>query len=379
ATSGLENPLTFWLLGLFFWRHTKGTSGNRSLFLLSLLAGLCALNRLDTILIVLPTVAWAVGRDPSMKRLASAALGAVPLLLWELFSLVYYGFLFPNTAYAKLGSGFDKMDLWQRGFAYFANSALVDPATLAVIAAAIFVSFRRPSRETTPIAAGIALYLLYIFYIGGDFMSGRFFAAPFYCALILLLRTPSTQAQTSVGAAAVVGLGIVAPFTPLLSTNDYGRSMDRSTDIGGIADERQYYYPATGLLSPERTGPYPAHGFAETGSALRERGPAVTEQGSVGFLGFMAGPGVHIIDVYAITDPLLARLPAKHNRYWRIGHFVRDIPDGYGESLETGTNQLADPKLARLYDALGIIVSGPLFSPERWQAIADVNLGRLDP
>ena len=38
------------------------------------------------------------------------------------------------------------------------------------------------------LAAGIALYLVYVASIGGDFMSGRFFAAPFFGAVLVLTR-----------------------------------------------------------------------------------------------------------------------------------------------------------------------------------------------
>ena len=38
-------------------------------------------------------------------------MGFLPLLCWEMFALLYYGFPFPNTAYAKLSHGLPRGEL----------------------------------------------------------------------------------------------------------------------------------------------------------------------------------------------------------------------------------------------------------------------------
>ena len=40
-----------------------------------------------------------------VRAFLPSVLGFIPLIAWELFSLIYYGFLLPNTAYAKLNTG----------------------------------------------------------------------------------------------------------------------------------------------------------------------------------------------------------------------------------------------------------------------------------
>jgi arabinofuranosyltransferase len=62
------------------------------------------------------------------------------------------------------------------------------------------------------------------------------------------------------------------------------------------------------------------------------------------------------VDIFALSDPLLARLPANPDS--RTGHFLRDIPAGYIETLETGQNRLTDPDLAAYYDQLRRVISG---------------------
>ena len=56
STSGLENPLTHLILGVFFYVYLRKGSGYKSLLLLSVIGGLGILNRLDTSLIFMPVI-----------------------------------------------------------------------------------------------------------------------------------------------------------------------------------------------------------------------------------------------------------------------------------------------------------------------------------
>jgi hypothetical protein len=107
----------------------------------------------------------------------------------------------------------------------------------------------------------------------------------------------------------------------------------------------------------------------------------------VGALSLLAGPAVHVVDPFGLGDPLLARLPAlpvdplamagrphARGRSWRIGHFARATPTGYIESLRSGRNQIAPPATAHLYDDLALVTRAPLWSLDRWRAIARLNL-----
>jgi arabinofuranosyltransferase len=76
------------------------------------------------------------------------------LVAWEVFSLVYYGFLFPNTAYAKLNTGIPIVELVGQGTHYFLNSLEWDPVTLTVTAFAVILAVLRRDRKSLPVAAG---------------------------------------------------------------------------------------------------------------------------------------------------------------------------------------------------------------------------------
>jgi len=63
---------------------------------------------------------------------------------------------------------------------------------------------------------------------------------------------------------------------------------------------------------------------------------------------------------------------------WRIGHFYRDLPTDYMETLESGENMIEDKCLAKYYDKLSIITRGDLFDANRIQEILKMNTGQYD-
>ena len=99
---------------------------------------------------------------------------------------------------------------------------------------------------------------------------------------------------------------------------------------------------------------------------------------NTGVFGYFAGPQVYIIDYLALSDPLLARLPAIYDLNWRIGHFERVVPEGYLQTVYNQKNLLTDPNLAAYYDKLSLAISGNLFDPQRWLAIWQLNTGQLN-
>ena len=141
----------------------------------------------------------------------------------------------------------------------------------------------------------------------------------------------------------------------------------------GIADERAYYYPYAGFLRALQHVTISSHPWAIEGlQARRERLPLAL-RGDIGYFGFYAGPQVHVVDLWGLGDPLLARLPARKDVPWRVGHFTREIPDGYLETLISGENRIADKNLAVYYDKLAVITRGRLFDMNRCGEIWKMN------
>jgi len=378
STSGLENPMTHLLLAVFLVVYLKSSLTVRSLLVLSFVAALAAFNRMDTILFFLPPLCHAFWRLRSRRALGMVLMGFTPFVLWELSSLFYYGFLFPNTAYAKLSTGIAAGALVRQGMYYLLNSINLDPITLLVTALAIGMALWTRKTRHVAVAVGILLYLAYVIRIGGDFMSGRYFTGGLFCAVAILVDAVADLPRSAflAGAVLVPAVGLMSPASPVLAHAKYGTDREKLADRSGIVDERGWYYQATGLLKASRVPLYYVHRWAREGVELRRGGPPVTTAASVGLYGFYAGPQVHLVDEYGLADPLLARLPAKRDPKWRIGHFRRAIPEGYLETLRTGVNRIADKNLATFYEKLRLITRGPLLSRARFLEIWKMNLGR---
>lgn len=122
ATSGLENSLEYLILACFYCCYLKWDHfSNRQLFWLSFIGGMSLLNRMDSILLILPALIDAFflrGEKKWWRNILPGVLGILPFLAWEVFSLIYYGFLFPNTAYAKLNAGIPLSEYIQQGIVY---------------------------------------------------------------------------------------------------------------------------------------------------------------------------------------------------------------------------------------------------------------------
>ena len=380
STSGLENPLTFFCLAFFFWIYLRtDLVPTAKLFYLSIFAALGILNRLDTALLYLPALASIFFPIRSFRTLKLIALGFLPLAAWEIFSIIYYGFPIPNTAYAKLNTSILATKLLQQGLYYYRDSFVRDPLTLLAITGSLIIPFFVKERRLIPIALGTSAYLLYVLKIGGDFMTGRFFAAPLLLSAILIAQVPLHSIKRALLLlASILLIGLATPKPPIFTTNAYGSDKTQhefTSNSEGIVDERAYYFQGTGLVNVWSQGE-PHHYFANHGRWLRQNPVAFPmTEGTVGLLAYYAGPNIHFSDIYALTDPLLSRLPVDDQIHWRIGHFQRRAPSGYLQTLHKKQNHIRNADLAKFYNHLQTITQGDLFTTKRWTAIWQANTG----
>lgn len=387
TTSGLENPLLYLLLVGFFDQYYKSVPNLKTFFILSLCIGLSVTTRMDSILLFFPAVLYSFWQLRSKKSILVFLLGFSPFILWEIFAIWYYGFPFPNTAYAKLFLGFSEIEKMVQGGYYFINSIKHDPVTLVIIGLAIgfsWLSFRsQKDYRCFYHACGIILYLLYILLIGGDFMSGRFFAVPFLSAVILFVIIkpkilPYQATVKLVFALSALIFSIFWPYSPIVNGIQYHKSNSSLIDRHGIADERNFYYSGTGLLCNLCNQHVDIYNLISLGKRIREKTVKVYVYGSIGFVGYYAGPQTFIVDQNALSDSLLAHLPPHRTLSYRIGHFCRVIPLGYYGTLLNGKNLIQDKNLAIYYDKLCIITRGNLFSFNRLKTIWDFNTGKYN-
>jgi len=384
STSGFENPLTHLILAVFLLVYIKSRNNFdfKTLFLLSLITALGVVNRLDTLVLFLPCLVFAFLKLPKIKGLYIVSIGLLPAIAWKGFSLFYYGFLVPNTAYAKvMNTGISKTQLLQGGFYYFEDLIRWHPLTFFIIMVGMSIPFLIKEKRLIPIVLGIIFYLIFILQMGGDYMSGRFFSAPLLIAVILISQydfKSFKRIPLLILSSIVIVAGVMTSFTPLVSVEFFNSEPPSVNHGNGVFDDHLYYYNETGLLNNRDNIEIPNHPWALAGSKAREKGTSPTLFRLIGMYGFYAGPNIHNIDTYAIGDPLLSKLPIQFNKWWNIGHFPRILPPGYIDTISSGENMIEDKCLAKYYDKLSLITRGNLFDGNRIQEIWNMNTGKYD-
>ena len=113
------------------------------------------------------------------------------MVAWTAWSLYYYGFPFPNTAYAKLGAGVPFSGAQRSGERVYLLD--LDKARSADARlyrrrgrgrSDILLDPRQGARRRLPVHA-----LAFVVSIGGDFMTGRFLTAPLLVAAVVIARS----------------------------------------------------------------------------------------------------------------------------------------------------------------------------------------------
>lgn len=372
TSSGLENVLAYLIIVLYIFYYVRLFTftylpKDHSIRIILFLFGLIILVRHDLMLLLLPSTVYVVWEHLNVfsKKLwiKQFIIALSPFILFSLFSLLYYGFPFPNTAYAKLNTGIERIEILKQGIAYFYASFKYDFITLIIICGAVILLLCNITNKFyNPLGGGIVLNLLYILYVGGDFMQGRFLSYAYLTSVILLLATFRKIYSLKILIFIVISCYCVFyPHTPFNSPYDYSNDKIEM----GIADERGYYFHITSLYS---------YIFNKTARFSPENINDITIKSNIGIFGYSSGIKRTIVDPLALSDPLLARMPV--TGWWRIGHFQRSIPEGYIESLTHGKAVIVDPQINEFYKKLKIITqSEQLFTLERLKTIVLFNLG----
>lgn len=387
STSGLETPLACLLVALQVLALQRAQGAAR-LLAVSACAALAMMTRLDLLLVTFPPALLAFIQSPRDRRsVLLGALGLAPLVAWEIFATIYYGSPLPNTYYAKMPAGIPRGDLVAIGARYLVESLHVDPLQWIAVGTALVAAAAMRTGLLLALATGIVLHLAYVVWIGGDYMSGRFVVIPFLaaaigCGIALEAWTPARHGTRGTTLAAV--LVVLAAFALVLA-RPFVRTPDADSALrtqGQVSDERAFYSAANDepagyrlaltLRGWRKGARFPSWPWGDTGTAERReslstppRMVRVLEAG--GIRAFNGGPKVHYIDVMGLGDPLLARLKPE----WpaRIGHLRRPVPEGYVESVRSGTNRIVDPSARALYEDIALLTRADLWSAERFAAI----------
>jgi arabinofuranosyltransferase len=336
-TSGLENPLSHLIIVALV-----GELSLRDLerpFVVTGLGALLVLTRPDFAIFFLPVSLCLLPQLRNPAALRSITLGSLPLIAWLVFATAYYGDIVPNTAYAKVGILPSWQDAVAQGWIYLHDWLAHEPIpAMASASLLLFATLRARTLATRALAAGIWLQLGYVIWVGGDFMRGRFLLSIFVASLafgtLSLARwLAERRAPAGWSAALLLGLAVLS-FLPFLRPKpEEGRRLH--VPPSGIVDER-IFYPGYRLDSYREHGrivnPYLNLGLADQLRAYAEKcGGLTVHVRNPGTLGYLAGPGVAIIDGLGLTDATIAHLPRQSLVYERprVGHPDKWVPVSY--------------------------------------------------
>jgi arabinofuranosyltransferase len=370
SSSGLENPLTHTLLAAYVLIWLREGLRHRT-YLLALLVSLLFLTRPDAIVLVGPSLAlhlWQMKRRLT-QTVWSIGFGFLPAVLWIAFSLFYYGAPVPNTALAKVQNGLTLAESALQAINYVRWTVDHDMVSAILFLTGLVGGFW--DRKLQAFSVGLVLWFAYLFYVGADYMGGRFFSAPLLLASVLIgfqLRRYGLPSKVLLAGYLLASAGALETTVFSPSTFDL-----KILAESGIADERGFYYQQLGALPALQRGTWIAHTWLLEGDTLKNA-PGTYTRCAIGMTGYAAGPGIYWIDPLALTEPFLARLPARTGG--RVGHYERAFPAGYLESIVARQNLIVDPALHRLYGDVNLATRAPLSTPGRLAAIWRLNTDR---
>jgi hypothetical protein len=329
----------------------------------SLLVAGALLTRLDSaLLIALPFARLALriarrgeGPGPALTSLGALTLPALVLVGgWFAWKVPYYGEWLPNTFFAKTGAAASV----RRGLAYVL--AFLAAYALWPFAAGALIAWRsvaRGIREWIAVAATLALWLLYVVLVGGDFMEFRMFVAILPLVAIVVAWMIAAIRPRIAGAALL--LTAIAASAYHARTYEYERETESTRRLNAyVADADQGW-----ILAGRKLG----EAFGEARDSMLI---ATTAAGAIPF-----ESRIPALDMHGLMDRWIARngfvrasTKPGHRRFATleyllerrvnlvIGHpHVRPIGDsvppfGVSDFVEVGGRSDAIPPDARLVE-----------------------------
>ena len=249
GVGGLENALSGFLLASVYYAYLRARQepARPRLVAVAALAALAVLNHPSNALfaaIFAAHLAWPAGGRVARRDLAvAAATFLVPVVVWTLWRLAYYGDLLPNTFYAKVG--FTRFVLL-RGLSFLGEVLRALPlAYTATVALALLLARRREWRHPAWIAVtAILLATAYAGAVGGEqFPAFRSLVVlmPFFALVLAVLAAevgvalaalrPAAGAAAAAGVAAVAVIGHALP----LAASPRVRILDEALRLGRTA------------------------------------------------------------------------------------------------------------------------------------------------
>jgi len=277
-------------------------------------------------------------------------------------------------------SGHSLAEYTEKGLYYLRDTSIHDPATAILMTAGLLGSICLSKSKTAKyLSIGSVSYTVYIITTGGDFMQGRMFSTPAFCAFLILidviLHRQMSLNRNRLRSSLLIAVPICCLLVGAKNHPLFRDTVDQSEVFrrSGIVNEHTYWYKIFGWRSPTRSFP-PLKPFAGKKTGVQSRCGAI---GRFGML--MQAP--FWLDTCGLVDPFIARIPPILVPTWRIGHLVRFIPKGYPQALMRNNPSLVrDPDLRSLLTQLDVLRRKPSKNRkqsfrERWDAIRWLHVG----
>lgn len=309
AASGMETGLFTFLVTAGIYLYLKENKSSMPLFpYSSLIFLLASLTRPEGNLIFAVTVlhkivytlkAPAFANENRIKLLTSKnnllwiGLYAVPALIYMVWRYSYYGFLFPNTFYAKTGSSWV---YFQTGLEYFWEFAKSYGGYGILIALGLFtLKSKEKFWENLYLVMVFVIFSLYIIYVGGDVLRPNRFFVPVLPVFYLLVQEGLSVLLTALDKkktltyGGIIGLIFAVGFSYYTYKQEYEKIKQYSELENGLVEKMKL---TAGWLKNKQT------------QAGR---PLVVAATTIGAISYYSD--VVLIDMLGLTDKEVAHNP----------------------------------------------------------------------
>ncbi|MBK6506214.1 MAG: hypothetical protein IPG02_11215 [Ignavibacteria bacterium] len=307
SVSGMETTMfiSFCLLGLYFYVSEKDkNSFNYKYPLFFLLATLTRPEGLYFFgLVIVHKFIYSLIKNKqtflkdffSANSIKTYLVYIVPVLAYFAVRYSYYGFLFPNTYYAKTGFSSAYLNAGIDYFTNFLNSYMVYGVMLVL---PLFLLKRKEFRfEVTLFYLIIFAFLAYVISVGGDVLKQNRFFLPILPLIYILFAKFLTTMYLNVKMKSGQGIafGTISAIVAVLCFYYYSSQKEKL--VSDIASEN-------GLVEKMKvTGTWFGNKQKELGRPLNL---AAT---TIGAVSYFAGSQVNVIDLLGLTDKEIAHNP----------------------------------------------------------------------
>ncbi len=307
AISGMETTMfiSFCLLGIYFYIKNKDSSSPDYKFSIFLLLatltrpeglyffGLILIHRFG--LLFMEKRGEGIKEFFSKKNLISYLVYVIPVIFYFIIRYSYYGYLFPNTYYAKTGFSSQYLNAGLEYFMKFFSSYLL----YGVVLIAPLYLFRKKENffEVSLFYLLIVSFILYVISVGGDVLKQNRFFLPVLPLIYILFAKFLTDLYFKFNRN--LGKGIAFASVLIISTVVcYFYYTSQKENLQSEINSEN------GLVEKMKiTGNWFKNKQKELGR------PLVLAATTIGSVSYFAGPEVVVIDNLGLTDKEIAHNP----------------------------------------------------------------------